>query len=663
MKESRLISVIVPCYNVEKYVENTIFCILNQTYKNIEIIAVEDCSTDNTYNILQNIQKKYPNKIKLFKNNRNGGLAYTRNKGLEYANGEYIGYIDSDDYIDSNYFEELLNAMDRVGADLAFADIVLVDEDGNNIGETPKACIGKISKENVISNGMAASSCNKLFKRELIEKYPFLEGKINEDVSAIIPAIINAKKLAYANEVKYYYVQRNLSIQNSKFTSKRYDIFEAVKVCLERIKECENYEKYREIIIYHQILMLYIYVVIEQDGFKNRYELIKEFIKRQKNFKIYDIKLFKTFLNTKRKVDRMYYSLLVHLIKYKASFLINIIISIRKGVTRLFKKYLKENIKKMLKITVIRQDLTIKDLKRVAKKQKKMKEKDIKISVVVPNYNYEKFMVQRIYSILAQTEKIYELIILDDCSTDGSRKLIDEIVEEISPYINVKKIYNKENTGIAFKQWAKGFKLAKGDYVWIAEADDCCKRTLLTNLLKPIINNKDKSIYLSYSDTAFINTWAKIFLPSIKPEIDLMKTGHWNRDFIDDGEEEVKNYAFLNCTIANVSSCIIKNDNYDDVFDKIKEYRQAGDWLFYVNVIKRGYIAYCNKPLNFYRVHGDNITSTMKKQEHLEEIKKIHKEIKEAFNLNEWHDKEMQKRYEFLIKVWKLDKTENEKSL
>lgn len=658
MEKNKLISVIVPCYNVEKYVENTILCLINQTYKNIEIIVVEDCSTDNTYNILQNIQKQYPDRIKLFKNDKNGGLAYTRNKGLEYVNGEYIGYIDSDDYVDSNYFEELLNAMEKENADLALADIILVDENGNNIGETPKACIGKVNKENVISNGMAASSCNKLFKRELIEKYPFLEGKINEDVSAIIPAIINAKKIAYTNEVKYYYVQRNLSIQNSKFTSRRFDIFDAVKVCLERISGAENYEKYREIIIYHQILMLYIYVVIEQEGFNNRYQLIKEFIKRQRELKIYNIKLFKAFLNTKNRLDRIYYSMLVRLIKYRAALLINIIISIRKGVSKLFKTYLKETIKRMLKITVIRQDLSIKDLIKVAKKQKKMKEKDIKVSVVVPNYNYEKFLIQRIYSILSQTEKIFELIILDDCSTDESRNLIDKIVEGISPYINVKKVYNTENTGIAFKQWAKGFKLAKGDYVWIAEADDCCSKFLLTNLLKSVRNNKDKNIYLSYADTAFINAWGKIFLPSIKPEIDLMKTGHWDKDFIDNGKEEVEKYAFLNCTVANVSSCIIKNDNYDEAFDKIIEYRQAGDWLFYVNVIKRGYIAYCDKTLNYYRVHGNNITSKMKKQKHLEEIKRIHKEIKQDFNLNEWHDQEMQKRYEFLTNVWNLKQDE-----
>jgi len=292
----------------------------------------------------------------------------------------------------------------------------------------------------------------------------------------------------------------------------------------------------------------------------------------------------------------------------------------------------------------------------LAKKQSKMKDNNIKVSVVVPNYNYERFLLSRIYSILNQEEKIYELIILDDCSKDNSRVLINQIVKNLEKYINIKKVYNKENTGSAFKQWAKGFKLAKGDYVWIAEADDCCEKTLLKNLLKPIRENNE--VYISYADTAFINSWEKIFLKSIKSEIDLMKTGHWDKDYINKGIDEVTNYSFLNCTIANVSSCIIKNDNYDDIFNKIGEYRQAGDWLFYVNVIKRGYVAYTAKVLNYYRVHGENITSTMKKQKHLEEIKRIHAEISEGFELNEWHEVERQKRYEFLTEVWHLEKEE-----
>lgn len=656
--KNKKISIIVPCYNVEKFVEKTINCLINQTYKNIEIIVVEDCSTDGTYNLLKELVAKhnqYSEKIKLFRNEKNSGLACTRNRGMERATGEYIGFIDSDDFVDKNYFEVLVDSLEKVNADIAICDIVLADEKGEKIAEPQAACQGSVNKINVISNGMAASSCNKIFKKELIEKYPFLEGKINEDVSSIIPAIVHANKISYTNKVYYYYVQRNTSIQNSKFSNKRYDMFDAINVCLERIKGVENYEEYREILLFHQILMLYVYVIIEQDGFSNRYILIKEFIKRSCELKLYNLSLFKTFLNTQRKTMKCYYYILVNLLKFKATFFINLIIEMKKSIKSL--KYNGKNkLKRLLGINVIRQNLTIEDLVKKAKKQNRMKDNKIAVSVVVPNYNYEKFLIQRLYSILNQTEKIYELIILDDCSKDNSRELIDKIIIKLEPYIKIKKVYNEKNSGIAFKQWSKGFKMAKGQYVWIAEADDVCDKTLLKNLLKPIKQNLDKQIYISYADTAFVNAWACIFLKSIKPEIDIMKTGHWNSSFVHKGEDEVKEYSFLNCTIANVSSCIIKNDNYDEIFDRIIEYRQAGDWLFYVNVMRKGYVAYVDKTLNYYRVHGENITSKMKKQKHLDEIKKIHFDIKNHFELNDWHEQEMQKRYDFLTEVWNLKK-------
>jgi glycosyltransferase involved in cell wall biosynthesis len=313
----------------------------------------------------------------------------------------------------------------------------------------------------------------------------------------------------------------------------------------------------------------------------------------------------------------------------------------------------KDIIRKITKRTVIQRYIDLDDLEKLAKKQQKKKQGKIKISVVLPNYNYEKFLFPRLYSILNQTEKIYEIIILDDCSKDGSRILIDKIVERLYPYIKIKKVYNQTNSGCAFKQWQKGFALATGDYVWITEADDCCQKTLIEKLVKPIKENNN--IYISYADTAFINAWDKIILKTIKPEIDIRKTNHWEKDFVNEGIKEIEQYAFLNCTIANVSSCIIKRDNYDDIFEKCIQYRQAGDYLFYVSVMKKGYIAFCNEPLNYYRLHGNNVTSNTKKQNHLDEIKRVHAEIEKMIDLTDWHKEEIQKRYDFLTKVWQLE--------
>ena len=661
---NELITVIVPCYNIEKYIEKCIESIENQTYKNIEIIAVDDCSTDNTIEVLKKLQEKY-NNLFIYENKENRGAAYSRNYAISKANGEYIGFIDSDDYVVENYYEALITKAQEEQADVVVTDIELVYEDETTKPLLVKACEGKrVNKFNLVNNGLSASPCNKIFKKQLIEKYPFLEGKINEDVASILPCLVNAKKVAYIDTIKYFYIQRNNSVQNGEVTLKRLEMFDAIDMCFDRIKQNEEFLTYKDAILYQQVALLYMVIIPKQSDYQKREEILQKFMEKQEKYELYKNPYINNFIKCQPKIERKFYKKIVKYLKNKNVEAVNNEIENRKEFDEenlnTTKEKIKDVIRKITKRTVIGRSIEIKDLKRLAKKQSRKKENEIKISVVVPNYNYEKFLLPRIYSILAQTEKIDELILLDDCSKDNSRELIDNIVEEISPYIKTKKVYNEQNSGIAFKQWKKGFKLAEGDYVWIAEADDCCSNKLLKNLLKPIKQNKN--IYISYADTAFINAWDKIILKTIKPEIDIMKTNHWEQDFVDNGLEEIEKYTFLNCIIANVSSCIIKNDNYDDIFEKIIDYKQAGDWLFYVSVMKKGDIAFCNKQLNYYRVHGNNVTSTTKKQKHFDEIVRIHNEIRKIIKFTSWHEQEIQKRYEFLKKVWDLGEENNEKN-
>ena len=432
-------------------------------------------------------------------------------------------------------------------------------------------------------------------------------------------------------------------------------MFDSINTCFERIKDDKDFKKYQSAILYQQVLLLYMVIIPKQKDYEKRQELLDIFMEKQEKYNLYKNKHIKHFIKEQPKKERRFYKDMAKCLKRKETTIANEIIENKDKMNKT-KEKMKDVIRKLTKRTVIRRYIEVEDLEKLAKKQSRKQQGDIKISVVIPNYNYENFLLPRIYSILNQTEKIHELIILDDCSKDNSRKLIDEIVEKIAPYIKVQKVYNQENSGCAFKQWKKGFALATGDYVWIAEADDCCDKTLLKNIIKPI--KQDKNIYISYADTAFINAWDKIILPTIKPEIDIRKTNHWESDFVDNGLEEIKNYTFLNCIIANVSSCIIKKDNYDDIFEKIIEYKQAGDWLFYVSVMKKGDIAFCNKPLNYYRLHGNNVTSVTKKQKHFDEIVRIHGEIRNMIEMTPWHEEEIQKRYDFLKRVWDLEETE-----
>ena len=233
------ISVIVSVYNTEKYIEKCLDSLLNQTYSNIEIVVINDCSTDGSLKILKKYAKKYDNMI-LIENKENKGLSYSRYVGLEKATGEYIGYIDSDDYVDSTYYEQMMKAIKKEKSEIAIADMKIVYEDGSFPDYVSKGCNGEVNTLNIIKNGLAASACNKLFKREIIDKYKFSEGKLNEDLAVILPSIVAAKKISYVENNNYYYVQHTGSIQNSRFSDRRFDIFYGVELTLKRIKGCKN---------------------------------------------------------------------------------------------------------------------------------------------------------------------------------------------------------------------------------------------------------------------------------------------------------------------------------------------------------------------------------------------------------------------------------------
>lgn len=641
------ISIVIPCYNVEKYVEKCIKSIMNQTYSELEVIVIDDKSTDGTYDVLLKLKKEYNDRFILLQNEKNGGLAYTRNFGVKKATGKYIGFIDSDDYVAPDYYKVLAEKILNDKSDLVVNDIQLVDESGNNIGNVVKSCIlDEVSKVSIIDNGLAASACNKLLRKDLLLKYPFLEGKINEDVASIIPIIVHSDKISYTDKAVYNYVQRHNSIQNSKFSEKRFDMFDSIKVCLDRISDDSNYETYRDIILLHQLLEIYIYILIEINDEDERYNLISKFIDKlnEFGFKIWNLKCLKSFIKRHRRKLRPYYYVLIKMLKSGNARKINAVIN--------FKKNFRTNLKKLIGKNKENGKYTIGELERLAKKQSGKKDSQVKVSVVVPNYNYSKFLIRRLYSILSQTEKIYELIILDDKSTDDSRELIDKVYNSLKQYVNIKKVYNEENSGTPFKQWAKGMSLASGDYIWIAEADDYCDKHMLNSLVGKV--KEDSEIYIAYVDTAFTDKNGNITLKSIKPEIDIMKTGHWDRDYVNNGLNEIENFTFLNNTIANVSSCIIKNVDYTDVYDEIGKYRQAGDWVFYINVMAKGKVAYIDKIMNYYRVHDAQVTTQMKKEKHLVEIQEIYKYITNKFGTNKFQEEKRKERIEFLKRVWNL---------
>lgn len=642
---NKKISVIVAVYNTEKYLDRCIESLLNQTYKNMELVIVEDCSTDSSRKLL----KKYKgNKnIKVFYNRENRGLSYSRNYGLKKSTGDFIGYIDSDDYVEPDYYEKLMSSIKDNKSDIAICDIKLVDEQTNKI-QRCKCYANDFDVYSVVNNGFAASACNKLFKRKNIEKYPFAEGKVNEDIAVVIPTVIQAKKISYADTC-YFYVQRGGSIQNSKFSDKRFDVFDGVKTTLERIKNEQDYEFYKNAIVYNQLILLLMFAIPKERNFIKRYKFLKKFNELSKDYKITKNTNYLEYLENSKRINQIYYKDLVSLNEKKIILLDNVWISFYK--TLRFLKH-KKNKKLIPKID-------IQCIEKAAKKQKKLAEQGIKISVVVPNYNYSNYLYQRVYSILNQNYKIHELIILDDASKDNSLFYIKQIEQKISEFVNVKVVVNDINSGNAFSQWQKGINLATGDYVWVAEADDYAKKNFLNEVVSPL--KKNNNIVISYADTGFIDSNGYITKNSLVDQIDILKTNHWNASYVNKGISEINCYSYLNCTIPNVSGTIIKKGNYDEIFESAKKFHQSGDWFTYLNILNLGDISFINKTLNYYRVHGNNISQTFDKKAHILEIQRIYKFVKEKYGIDDEQQIQMYNRIKFLCKVWsvKLNEKEN----
>lgn len=237
MNKKFALSIIIPCYNVEKYVDNCLDSLKKQL-KNIdyEIIMIDDCSIDKTLEVIKKRIDKKDLNIKLLENENNIGAGASRNKAIKEAKYEYISFIDSDDYVDDNYYEVMLSKIIKDKADIVACDIKLIFEDGrpNDMGY---GCIGKVNKLNMINTGLAASPCNKIIKKELLLKYPFAEGIMNEDVASIIAILANASKVSYTSDTKYNYIQRSVSVQNSSLSIKRFDIFKSIDILKERIKD------------------------------------------------------------------------------------------------------------------------------------------------------------------------------------------------------------------------------------------------------------------------------------------------------------------------------------------------------------------------------------------------------------------------------------------
>lgn len=226
-----------------------------------------------------------------------------------------------------------------------------------------------------------------------------------------------------------------------------------------------------------------------------------------------------------------------------------------------------------------------------------------KVSVVVPNFNYEKYLGERLTSIFDQTYRDFEVIFLDDASPDGS---VAYVQREFGDRIDRMEI-NKKNSGNPFVQWNRGVSLARGDYVWIAEADDYCTPMFLERMLQ--VMESSPRIGLAYCTTVPVDTESTILNADFHREyLSDIGAAHWGQDFVANGREEIRHYLSQKNTITNVSGVLFRKNAYLQSGGAPEQLRMCGDWLTYLRVLHDWDVAFVKEPMNFHRQHPSKHT-------------------------------------------------------
>ena len=254
------VSVIVPVYNVEKYLEKCLDSLVNQTLKDIEIIVVNDGTKDNSQEIIDKYTKKYPKKVKGFIK-ENGGQSSARNYGLEYAKGEYIGFVDSDDYVELDMFEKLYNKAKEDDFDISICNLNFVYEDTDDKKEFSINMNSDLTDKESLRKHMIniyPVVWNKIYKKSLFEtsKLKFKEKVWFEDVEFLYKLVPYVKSVGVIDDYLYNYLQRQGSVTNT-FDKRLYNYVENLNGIVDFYKEKDFYDYYKKELEYVYVRYLF----------------------------------------------------------------------------------------------------------------------------------------------------------------------------------------------------------------------------------------------------------------------------------------------------------------------------------------------------------------------------------------------------------------------
>ncbi|MFZ5638489.1 MAG: glycosyltransferase [Pseudomonadota bacterium] len=242
------------------------------------------------------------------------------------------------------------------------------------------------------------------------------------------------------------------------------------------------------------------------------------------------------------------------------------------------------------------------------------------VSAVVPNYNYARYLPERIDSIADQTAPMTEIVVLDDASTDDSV----EVLRLQRMYTNPEPVIvrNAVNSGSVFRQWLEGVRRARGEFVWIAEADDAADPRLIATLLPAM--RADPGIVMAYAQSSRVDAAGFELHADYLGYTDDLSVERWRAPYTATGAEEVEAGLAVKNTIPNVSAALFRRAPLLEVLEthieELAGYRIAGDWLVYLYLLRQGRIHYAPQTLNRHRYHGASVTGRLQAQRHYDEV-------------------------------------------
>lgn len=448
------VSVIIPIYNVEECLPQCLDSVINQTYRNLEIICVNDCSPDNSAEILQQYALKDA-RIKIINREKNGGLSAARNTGFDNASGEYIYFIDSDDWIDEDYLEKMVNAIEKANTDIVLNTNIIRAEENTAIPFEWKRYSKQLPEGEYLSTETAIN-CSQvmiwahLYKKSFLDEYNlrFPEGYIQEDEYFQHISKIRCDKIFCFSGSAYFYRQRPESIMGAR-KSKVIPVAGIFDLLI------DFYSKNSSFLLLHAI----------------KFSLINAFaqIEKEDEFKIAKKSVYKFFCSKLcfNFTDFEYFLLM----------LINGSSSVEE---------FKQKIGKNVRIVYMRKALTSKP----------------KVSVIIPCYNVEPYLRKCLNSVCNQTLRDIEIICVNDCSPDNSLEILKEYAQNDN---RIKIIDFKQNQGVAIARNTAMAK-AKGEYIGFVDPDDWididfyeklynkakeCNSDLVIGNIRTVLNGKE----------------------------------------------------------------------------------------------------------------------------------------------------------------------------